>query len=224
MEVSNGVTVAYFVQRFQKKKSRLWLICFKWKKRQTIVSTKHVKSSISNPFPASQRRSWTFVFKEVCSDQLLWPWLDLCFICIRILGIKQCLCFMEIPITVSGLLWGTMQPSWHNKPHYWIPRRWKADVVMVGHFTSVHGAISLCGEKGAWCTVSGFGHSNRITYALFFIVWLGSLYISGAVIVQWLERQPRDRNVAGSSPCRRGGRTVFSRVSFPPKVQMAGYS
>ena len=178
MEVSNGVTVAYFVQRFQKKKSRLWLICFKWEKkkkgRQSFQQSTRSHQFLT-PFPVSQRRSWRFVFKDVCSDQLLWPWLDLGFICIRILGIKQCLCFMEIPITVSGLLWGIMQPSWHNKPHYWIPRRWKADV-MVGHFTSVHGAISMYGEKGAWCTVSGFGQSNRITYALFYCLIRESIY------------------------------------------------
>ena len=36
----------------------------------------------------------------------------------------------------------------------------------------------------------------------------------GAGIAQWLERQARDREVAGSSPGRSGGRIFFSRVSF----------
>ena len=33
-------------------------------------------------------------------------------------------------------------------------------------------------------------------------------------IVQWLECRARDCKVAGSNPCRSGGRTVFSRVNF----------
>ena len=36
----------------------------------------------------------------------------------------------------------------------------------------------------------------------------------GEGITQWLERQARDRKVAGSSPGRSGGRIFFSRVSF----------
>ena len=35
-----------------------------------------------------------------------------------------------------------------------------------------------------------------------------------AGITQWLERRTRDRKVAGSNPCRRGGRILFSRVNF----------
>ena len=31
---------------------------------------------------------------------------------------------------------------------------------------------------------------------------------------QWLERRTRDRKVAGSNPCRSGGRIFFSRVNF----------
>ena len=37
---------------------------------------------------------------------------------------------------------------------------------------------------------------------------------TGAGIVQWLERRTRDRKVAGSNPCRSGGRIFFSRVNF----------
>ena len=33
-------------------------------------------------------------------------------------------------------------------------------------------------------------------------------------IAQWLERRTRDRKVAGSNPCRSGGRIFFSRVNF----------
>ena len=36
----------------------------------------------------------------------------------------------------------------------------------------------------------------------------------GAGIAQWLERRTRDRKVAGSNPCWRGGRIFFSRVNF----------
>ena len=36
----------------------------------------------------------------------------------------------------------------------------------------------------------------------------------GAGIVQWLERQSRDWKVAGSNPCRSGGRIFFSGVNF----------
>ena len=36
----------------------------------------------------------------------------------------------------------------------------------------------------------------------------------GAGIAQWLERRTRDRKVAGSNPCRSGGRILFSRVNF----------
>ena len=36
----------------------------------------------------------------------------------------------------------------------------------------------------------------------------------GAVIAQWLERRTRDRKVAGSNPCRSGGKIFFSRVNF----------
>ena len=38
--------------------------------------------------------------------------------------------------------------------------------------------------------------------------------LSEAGIVQWLERQTRDRKVAGSNPCWSGRRIFFSRVSF----------
>ena len=37
---------------------------------------------------------------------------------------------------------------------------------------------------------------------------------SGAGIAQRLEHQTRDRKVAGSNPCRSGGRIFFSRVNF----------
>ena len=36
----------------------------------------------------------------------------------------------------------------------------------------------------------------------------------GAGIAQWLERRTRDWKVAGSNPCRNGGRIFFSRVDF----------
>ena len=36
----------------------------------------------------------------------------------------------------------------------------------------------------------------------------------GAGIAHWLERQTRDRKVAGSNPCWSGGRIFFSRVNF----------
>ena len=38
--------------------------------------------------------------------------------------------------------------------------------------------------------------------------------VAGAGIAQWLERRTRDRKVAGSNPCRSGGRIFFSRVNF----------
>ena len=37
---------------------------------------------------------------------------------------------------------------------------------------------------------------------------------TGAGIAQWLERRTRDRKIAGSNPCRSGGRIFFSRVNF----------
>ena len=71
----------------------------------------------------------------------------------------------------------------------------------------------------------------------------------GAGIAQWLERRTRDWKVAGSNPCRSGGRIFFSWVDFLcwllfrypfhssvtavarkkigsilPEVQVAGYS
>ena len=36
----------------------------------------------------------------------------------------------------------------------------------------------------------------------------------GAGIAQWLEHRTRDWKVAGSNPCRNGGRIFFSRVDF----------
>ena len=36
----------------------------------------------------------------------------------------------------------------------------------------------------------------------------------GAGIAQWLEHRTRDWKVAGSNPCRSGGRIFFSRVDF----------
>ena len=36
----------------------------------------------------------------------------------------------------------------------------------------------------------------------------------GALVCQWLARRTRDWNVAGSNPCRCGGRILFSRVNF----------
>ena len=39
-------------------------------------------------------------------------------------------------------------------------------------------------------------------------------YHYGAGIAQWLERRTRDWKVAGSNPCRSGGRIFFSRVDF----------
>ena len=36
----------------------------------------------------------------------------------------------------------------------------------------------------------------------------------GAGIAQWLERRTRDWKVAGSNPCRSGGRIFFSRVDY----------
>ena len=36
----------------------------------------------------------------------------------------------------------------------------------------------------------------------------------GVGIAQWLERRTSDRKVAGSNPCRSGGRIFFSRVNF----------
>ena len=37
---------------------------------------------------------------------------------------------------------------------------------------------------------------------------------TGAGIAEWLERRTRDWKVAGSNPCRSGGRIFFSRVNF----------
>ena len=42
----------------------------------------------------------------------------------------------------------------------------------------------------------------------------GRARLWGAGIAQWLERRTRDRKVAGSNPCRSGGRIFFSRVNF----------
>ena len=42
-------------------------------------------------------------------------------------------------------------------------------------------------------------------------VWVPTM---GAGIAQWLERQTRDWKVAGSNPCRSGGRIFFSMVNF----------
>ena len=36
----------------------------------------------------------------------------------------------------------------------------------------------------------------------------------GAAIAQWLERRTRDRRIAGSNPCRSGGRHFFPNVNF----------
>ena len=44
---------------------------------------------------------------------------------------------------------------------------------------------------------------------------MGDTYTQNfAETAQWLERQTRDRKVAGSSPGRSGGRIYFSRVNF----------
>ena len=39
-------------------------------------------------------------------------------------------------------------------------------------------------------------------------------FYPGSRIAQWLERQTHDWKVAGSNPCRSGGRTFFSGVNF----------
>ena len=38
----------------------------------------------------------------------------------------------------------------------------------------------------------------------------------GARIAQWLECRTRDWKIVGSSPCKNGERTIFSRVNFSP--------
>ena len=43
--------------------------------------------------------------------------------------------------------------------------------------------------------------------------WI-AIYSRGAGIAQWLERRTHDWKVAGSNPCRSGGRIFFSRVNF----------
>ena len=45
-------------------------------------------------------------------------------------------------------------------------------------------------------------------------VWWYFHPIPGAGIVQWLERRTRNWKVAGSNPCRSGGRIFFSRVNL----------
>ena len=42
----------------------------------------------------------------------------------------------------------------------------------------------------------------------------GSNFVQGAGIAQWLERRTRDWKVAGSKPCRSGGRISFSTIDF----------
>ena len=41
-----------------------------------------------------------------------------------------------------------------------------------------------------------------------------SLLLGGAGVAQWLERRIRDWKVAGSNPCRSGGRLFFSVIDF----------
>ena len=57
--------------------------------------------------------------------------------------------------------------------------------------------------------------------------WWTDAWIAWAGIAQWLEHRTGDRKVAGSNPCRSGGRIFFSRVNFlcwlisvsvPPRV------
>ena len=65
----------------------------------------------------------------------------------------------------------------------------------------VHGSMVYT-ERAKTAAVScGTSHTSAVSRA-------------GSGITQWLERRNRDWKVAGSNPCRRGGRVFFSRVNF----------
>ena len=70
-----------------------------------------------------------------------------------------------------------------------------------------------------WCLLQNYLQAHWINSTVFGILRLGTFHGSqlnwlGAGIAQWLEHWTRDRKVAGSNPCRSGGRIFFSRVSF----------
>ena len=55
---------------------------------------------------------------------------------------------------------------------------------------------------------------HPLSRAFFYSFAIPPSYNRGAGIAQWLERRTRDWKVAGSNPCRSGGRSFFSRVNF----------
>ena len=71
-------------------------------------------------------------------------------------------------------------------------------------------------EAARWWKVTKVIKGN---YSLFHLirVFMAELFDvanKGAGIAQWLEHRTRDWKVAGSNPCRNGGRIFFSRVDF----------
>ena len=130
----------------------------------------------------------------------------------------------------SRALLDVLTSSWEEKAGmatcitYWLPDDWKRrlwffsqmpDILQVlrtpraGNFIAKRNT-SKQQLTGAWhksvpATLSCTFHRYEF----------GSGYTCmGAGIAQWLLRQTRDRKVAGSNPCRRGGRIFFSRVNF----------
>ena len=82
-------------------------------------------------------------------------------------------------------------------------RAWRAD----------GGSKWLLGET---CYISLSSSSFFHFFFFFFLTVLLLLLLlhSRAGMAQWLERRTRDWKVAGSNPCRSGGRIFFSRVDF----------
>ena len=60
--------------------------------------------------------------------------------------------------------------------------------------------------------LAALGTPTSISTAPGFSGWCSTNW--GVGIAQWLERRTCDRKVAGSNPCRSGGRIFFSRVNF----------
>ena len=76
-------------------------------------------------------------------------------------------------------------------------------------------------RQGGWvctgivlCILWTWGGGGVISRYIYCNLYKLLIYIFGAGIAQWLERWTRDGKVAGSNPCKSGGRIFFSRVDF----------
>ena len=122
------------------------------------------------------------------------------------------LCFWLCSVTITAIqIFSTdAVPDLGAKICCWLEIR--ANVFPVqgkGHFHPWNKKYFIS-EKYMHCIVL----CNSIQCCTHSHTWIHRHTLGGAGIAQWLERRTRDWKVAGSNPCRSGGRISFSRVDY----------